>query len=98
MTRRPRGRKSTEKPRNPLLKERILKVAELQFADRGYKGTSTRDIAAAAKVNQALINYYFGSKSRLYHAIFNGRGKELSRSRAVLLDELEQQSKPPSLE
>ena len=69
--------------------EKILDCAESEFADRGYTATPLRRIAAAAKVNQALINYYFGSKERLYLAVFLRRGLDLTRQRLVLLTELE---------
>lgn len=45
---------------------RILDAATEAFAEKGYRGTSTRDICKRAGVNQALINYYWGSKERLF--------------------------------
>ena len=36
------------------------------FADRGYAGTSVRDIASAAAVDPALVIRYFGSKEQLF--------------------------------
>ena len=36
------------------------------FADRGYRNTTIRDIATAASVNLASVNYYFGGKQPLY--------------------------------
>jgi TetR/AcrR family transcriptional regulator len=47
-------------------RERILDVALKSFAERGFDGTSTRAIAAAAEVNQGLIPYYFGTKEALW--------------------------------
>lgn len=49
-------------------RSRILDVAISIFAQRGYTGASTRDIADAAKVNQGLVTYYFGSKQALWRA------------------------------
>ncbi|MEY2927387.1 MAG: hypothetical protein RL367_1864 [Pseudomonadota bacterium] len=46
----------------------ILDVAISIFAKRGYNGASTHDIAEAARVNQGLITYYFGSKRALWQA------------------------------
>lgn len=46
-------------------KERILSAAEELFAEKGFTGTSVRDISKRAKVNIAMINYYFGSKENL---------------------------------
>ena len=50
--------------------ERLLDVAERLFADRGFDGTSIRDLATAAGCNIASVNYYFGSKERLYEEVF----------------------------
>jgi len=46
----------------------ILLVAERLFADKGFHGTSVRDIAQEADVNIAMISYYFGSKDKLLEA------------------------------
>lgn len=46
----------------------ILDVAERLFADQGYTPTTIKDIADAARVNSALIYYYYESKERLYQA------------------------------
>ena len=51
----------------------IIETAEKLFADKGYKGTSVRDIAEEAGINVAMISYYFGSKEQLMEAIFEIR-------------------------
>lgn len=51
-------------------KTRILKAASKLFAEKGFEGTSIRDIAAAAEVNLAAINYHFKNKNNLYCATF----------------------------
>lgn len=53
------------------VKDRILNVAAELFVKKGYSGTSIRDIATAAKANVAHINYYFGSKYKLFERIFD---------------------------
>lgn len=78
--------------------EKILDFAEKEFAARGYAATPLHRIAAGAKVNEALINYYFGSKEKLYHAIFVRRGRALTEERLRLLDELERGPAPPTVE
>ncbi len=47
-------------------KQRILLAAGPIFAEKGYRGSTIRDICEAADVNLASINYYFGDKQRLY--------------------------------
>jgi len=44
----------------------LLTAARELMAERGVEGTSTRDVAAAAGVNQALVYRYFGSKEKLF--------------------------------
>jgi AcrR family transcriptional regulator len=48
----------------------LLDSAELLFSQRGFDGTSVRDIAEAAGINTAMISYYFGSKEKLMEEIF----------------------------
>ncbi len=48
---------------------RILKAAERLFAEQGFRGVTVRDIARAARVNLAAINYHFGDKLGLYQEI-----------------------------
>jgi AcrR family transcriptional regulator len=49
-------------------RELILRAALRAFAERGFDGASTRDIASEAGVNHGLIPYYFGSKGKLWQA------------------------------
>ncbi|WP_433763665.1 TetR/AcrR family transcriptional regulator [Flavobacterium ginsenosidimutans] len=58
----------------------LLDIAEELFAEQGYAGTTIRQIAGAAKVNSATVNYYFGSKEALYNLIFTLRLQELSKA------------------
>ena len=57
---------------------KLLTTAERLFARQGYAEISTRQIAAAAGLNAALINYYFGSKQALYREIFETRLEEIN--------------------
>jgi len=50
-------------------KEHIINTAIELFAERGFEGTSIRDLAAKADVNIAMVNYYFGSKEKLFEAL-----------------------------
>jgi len=52
------------------VKGRLLDAAEGLFCERGFKGTSIRDIAASAGCNIASVNYYFGSKEKLYEEVW----------------------------
>lgn len=62
----------------------ILEVAEQLFAEKGFEGTSVRDIASRANVNLAMISYYFGSKEKMFNALIEWRAGAMHG----LLDEL----------
>lgn len=47
-------------------RESLLDAATSLFNERGYQDVSTREIADAAGVNLGLIQYYFGSKAKLF--------------------------------
>ncbi|MCT2534997.1 forespore capture DNA-binding protein RefZ [Aquibacillus koreensis] len=46
-------------------KQKVMDAACTLFYNKGYHGTSVRDIAKKASVNVSLINYYFSSKQGL---------------------------------
>jgi len=80
------------------VREQILDTAEIDFADRGYAGTSLREISTATGVTQALITYYFGTKQQLFEQVFLRRALFISSERMRLLTELRQTSKQITLE
>jgi len=51
-------------------KARILATAEEVFADKGFAGASTREIASKAQVNISSLHYHWESKETLYFAVF----------------------------
>ena len=51
--------------------EKIKEAAKQVFMAKGFAGCSSREIAKAAGMNVALVNYYFRSKSQLFELIFN---------------------------
>jgi AcrR family transcriptional regulator len=50
-------------------KTHIINAAVELFAEKGFEGTSIRDLATKADVNVAMINYYFGSKEKLFECM-----------------------------
>lgn len=68
--------------------ENILVNAEKLFAEKGFDGTSTREISKMANVNISMISYYFGSKEKLFEKLFEVRMSEsLSFANELLLNE-----------
>jgi AcrR family transcriptional regulator len=47
----------------------IIETALQLFAEKGFEGASVRDIAEKAAVNVAMVNYYFGTKEKLFEKI-----------------------------
>ncbi|QIW22033.1 TetR/AcrR family transcriptional regulator [Bacillus thuringiensis] len=54
--------------------ENILEAAKKKFVEYGYEGTSIQEIAKEAKVNVAMVSYYFKGKESLYYEIFKKYG------------------------
>ena len=65
----------------------ILEVAETLFAEKGFDGTSIRDISKVAKINVAMISYYFGSKERLLQSLIVYRTTDIKTQLEHLLEE-----------
>ena len=65
----------------------ILEVAEILFAEKGFDGTSIRNIARVAKINIAMVSYYFGSKERLLESLIVYRTSDLKNQLENLLQE-----------
>ncbi|WP_343695082.1 TetR family transcriptional regulator [Flavobacterium sp.] len=68
-------------------KIQILNVAEKLFSEKGYEGTSIRDISKEAKINIAMVSYYFGSKERLLEALIFHKTVDLKLQLENLLQE-----------
>jgi len=73
------------KPKAPEAnRARILAAATTEFASRGFKGASMDAIAARTQTTRALINYYFGSKERLYLAVLERVYAEIREAEIAL--------------
>ena len=65
-------------------REQIIETAMQLFAEKGFEGASIRDIAEKASVNVAMVNYYFGTKEKLFEKIIEYK----SSATRGLLDEI----------
>lgn len=52
-------------------RQQIIEVAIQLFSQKGFRGTTTKEIAAAAGVNEAIIFRHFATKRDLYAAIID---------------------------
>ena len=78
-------------------KTKILDAAEILFADKGFNGTSLREITGQAEVNLAAVNYHFGSKKELIKAVMSRYMNELSPRLELSLNSLCLEERQPTL-
>jgi len=57
-------------------REQILRTAVELFSQKGFKGTTTKEIAKAAGVSEAMVFRHFENKEVLYGAILHNKGCE----------------------
>lgn len=69
-------------------KAKLIAEAGKLFAEFGFEGVSTREIAKAAEVNISLISYYFEGKEGLYLAVFQDFAVKAQMNMNTLVDEL----------
>lgn len=63
---RPRG---TPRPDGEATRAHLLDTAGHVFAERGFAGTTSKEICARAGTPLASVNYHFGSRDALYEAV-----------------------------
>src|SRR5688572_29643935 len=66
----------------------ILKAAMELFARNGFRGTTTRDLATQAEVNEAIIFRHFHNKNDLYRAILEEKAAQTREATCLELDQL----------
>jgi AcrR family transcriptional regulator len=67
----------------PDRKKQLLEIAMKLFSEQGFDGTSTREIAEAAGVNEALIFRHFRTKEDLFWAVLSDRVERRGRNRRI---------------
>lgn len=71
MTPAARNRQTSKQSKGERTVERVLDAAEALFAERGYEGTSLREIARQAGIQQPGLYNYFENKQALYAAVLD---------------------------
>ena len=64
-------------------KKQLIQVATRLFSEQGFDGTSTREIAEAAGVNESLIFRHFPTKEDLFWAVLSERSESTGRKRQI---------------
>jgi AcrR family transcriptional regulator len=64
--------------------DRILAVAALEFAERGYAGARVDRIARRARVNKAMLYYHFASKQGLYRTLLRSTFGDIAAQLQVI--------------
>jgi len=81
------------------VQDRLLDAAEELFCEHGFYDTSVRKIAARAKCNIASVNYYFGSKDKLYLEVWRRHLSVMRDTRLASIEKImSQKDGNPSLE
>ena len=90
IVKRGRGRppKSTEERNESTRRSELVRVAARQFRLRGFHGSSTRDIAAAAGMQPGSIFYFFESKEAMLHAVMQDGMAQAAESQNAALQAL----------
>lgn len=64
-------------------RQQLIEAAMGLFAQQGFKGTTTRQIADRAQVNEAIIFRHFPRKEDLYWAIIDSKCRAAGRQREL---------------
>jgi AcrR family transcriptional regulator len=67
----------SQTPKGQRARATILEAAEELLVERGFHGTSMRDVAGAAGLPLATVVYHFARKEALYAAVLEAIGNEL---------------------
>lgn len=68
-------------------RQQIVTVAGALFARQGFQGTTTRQVAERAKVNEAILFRHFSSKKDLYWAVIEEKCAAM-KGHELLVDQL----------
>jgi AcrR family transcriptional regulator len=60
-------------------KAAIVEAAIKLFSEKGFRGTTTRELAAAVGVSEPVLYQHFATKSDLYAAIIDTKSQEVQR-------------------
>ena len=68
--------------------QKIFEAARDVFHRRGFDGARMQEIADKAKINKALLHYYYRSKDKLFEAVFR---EALKRIGPIMFEALDRE-------
>ena len=80
------GSKRKEREITRIRRQEILSAAEELFSKKGFKGTTTKELAARAGVHEAVLFRHFTNKQELYRAALEVK---TLRNRETALDQMQ---------
>ncbi len=84
-----KSRRRSNKDRTRATRAALIAAARTLFFDRGYAGTGTVEIAAAAKVTRGALYHHFSDKSDLFQAV-------VAHEAQVVANQIAQQTSNPT--
>ena len=69
-------------------RQRLIDAARAEFAEYGIAGARVDRIAANAEANKAQIYHYFGSKDRLFDAVWQAVVEQIVEAAPIDVDDL----------
>jgi TetR/AcrR family transcriptional regulator len=82
--------KRKERAITKVRRQEILRAAEKLFSKKGFKGATTKQLAAKAGVHEAILFRHFKNKRELYRATVD---LKVARNRDSALDQMERSAK-----
>jgi len=75
----PPDQRKAGRPKNPIPRSELLKLARASFANKGYAGASMAEIATQAGLRKASLFHHFQTKEALYLEVMSDISDELSQ-------------------
>lgn len=98
MPRAPQLKTSKKAQRSLETRDRLLDAAEALFARHGLYGVTVRNVAQHARVDTALVYYYFGTKRGMFDAVFQRRAEGINQARMDAMRAYEEQNRDITVE
>lgn len=80
---------NSDKDKAKITKQKILDSAIKVFSEKGFDGARVDEIAARAKVNKAMLYYYFDSKEKLFEELIKQYKEEVTALKESLTKDID---------